>query len=271
MSEYESFAITDIGVARKNNEDYILGSSEEKRWILADGVGGHEAGEIASELACTTIMNALDKNVPADEAILKAHKTIIRGVEQGIGKPGMATTIVVMVAVADVSHIFWVGDSRAYLIDKIGCSLLTSDHSLVQRLVDAGSITPEEAAVHPSKNVVYQVLGMEPPNMPEVAYTQQPLEKDDVILLCSDGLSDTVGEAFIFDTISQYSSLELAAEALIQQAIFTGSKDNISVLLIKKMSESHLKNKLKSFSGQNAVNDIKGLYSKLIAKAKDLS
>ena len=268
MSDFESFALTDIGVARTNNEDYVLCAPEQGKWVLADGVGGHEAGEIASELACATIMDALFSNFSAEDSILSAHHAIIEGIDAGVGKKGMATTVVLMLAAVDTCHIYWVGDSRAYLIDKIGCSQLTVDHSLVQKLIESGSITQEEAVVHPSINVVYQVLGMEPPNTPEIAYTQQPLEKDDVILLCSDGLSDVVGRDAIFNTISKHADLELAAEDLIQQAITNGSRDNISVQVIKKVSEVNINHRPQTSFGKNPINDLKNLYSKLIAKVK---
>jgi protein phosphatase len=268
MANYESISISDTGVVRSNNEDYVLASPEYERWILADGVGGHEAGEVASELACNTIMHALFDNYPVQDAIMMAHDAIIDGIQKGIGQAGMATTIVVSVMDKDICHIFWVGDSRAYLIDKIGCSQLTVDHSLVQQLVDNGSITPEEAAVHPSKNIVYQVLGMQPPSLPEVAHTKQPLERGDIILLCSDGLSDKVSNEAIFNTLQKHRNLEKAAEDLINQAIDNGTEDNISVQLIRKLNESTLTTNAGLLDIDKHIDSVKNVYSDLITKIK---
>ena len=160
MSSFISASKSDVGVVRSNNEDFCMAYPEKNVWLLADGVGGHDAGEVASELACKTILEQIETNHSIEESILTAHQTILDAPNHGKGKAGMATTIVVVAMDDDCCRISWVGDSRAYLIDKDHCEQLTVDHSLVQKLIESGNITAAEAATHPSKHVVYQVLGM---------------------------------------------------------------------------------------------------------------
>ncbi len=238
MSTFLSAALSDIGTSRSNNEDYVLSAPAENIWVLADGVGGHDAGEIASELACTTIMENLTKNRSIEDAIIAAHQAILSAPSQGIGKKGMASTIVVLVADEGQCKISWVGDSRAYHLSSSSCEQLTKDHSLVQRLVDSGDISESEAQVHPSKNVVLQVLGMDPASKLSVSSTQVFLEPGDKILMCSDGLTDTLSKQTLFNSVHSAKNLNEALEKLIEQAKASGAKDNITALIVEKLAST---------------------------------
>lgn len=254
MSTFLSAARSDVGTSRSNNEDYVLSAPAENIWILADGVGGHDAGEIASEIACHTIMDKLSKNRSVEEAIISGHQAILSAPSQGKGKKGMASTVVLFIADESKGQISWVGDSRAYKISSSSCEQLTKDHSLVQRLVDTGKITESEAQVHPSKNVVLQVLGMEPATKLEISSVQVFLESGDKILLCSDGLSDTLSKQTLFNTINSSQNLNDALEKLIELAKANGAKDNITALIVEKLAISRPSIKTENLSQKTSLH-----------------
>jgi protein phosphatase len=227
------FAKTNIGNKRDNNEDYYLASPKINMWILADGVGGHDAGEVASQLACNTIEEKVLAGENITDAIQHSHELIKVSPDDGVGRRGMASTIVVLKVKNDKFDFFWVGDSRGYQWNKrSGLTPRTSDQSLVQQLLDKGIITEQEARVHPNRNVIIQALGQVDLEKLVVDTSSHDYEDGDLLLLCSDGLSDCVDDAAINDVITAAETPEQAASNLVDTALANGGKDNITVIIV---------------------------------------
>jgi protein phosphatase len=218
--------------------------------IVADGMGGHTAGDRASQLAVATVKqnlrSALETGVPADDAQWHALlRTVAAAANQAVyaeardaGARGMGTTLTVAIVTDRRVHLAHVGDSRAYLINAAGVlsdgstwNQLTTDHSLVARLVDIGQLTPEEARVHPQRNMIYRSLGTDP--TVEVDAVSHALAAGDVLVLCSDGLNNHVEDAEIARIVLEEASEERAAERLVALANQRGGKDNISVVIAR--------------------------------------
>jgi len=231
-------AKTDLGNQRENNEDAFLARAQHGLWILADGVGGLDAGEIASDIACKSIADAVIAGESVEDAIQSAHRDIIDAPTTGVGQRGMASTIVVLLVHGDTYQISWVGDSRAYLWgsggDRQNAELkqLSKDQSLVQRLLDEGVITAEQAVDHPRKNLVLQALGQPDLSKLEVETVRGQFSQDDQLLLCSDGLSDYVSDKDISALLSANESTENKVNALVSRALRNEGKDNITAILV---------------------------------------
>lgn len=227
------YAKTNIGNKRDNNEDYYLSSPKINMWILADGVGGHDAGEVASKLACDSIEEKVLAGENIVDAIQHSHELIKASPDDGVGRQGMASTIVVLKVKQDKFDFFWVGDSRGYQWNKnSGLTPRTRDQSLVQQLVDKGVITEDEARVHPNRNVIIQALGQLDLEQPVVDTSSHDYEDGDILLLCSDGLSDCVEDEAINDIITAAENPEEAASNLVSKALENGGKDNITVIIV---------------------------------------
>jgi protein phosphatase len=217
--------------------------------LVADGMGGHQAGEVASQLAAETIKAelkaALRAGVPvADEAwhdLLRRAALTANGQiyarSQAMSGGGMGTTLTLALVAGRRAHIAHVGDSRAYLINPAGVgeggtwAQLTADHSLVARLVDIGQLTPEQARVHPQRNMIYRSLGTDP--AVDVDTLSQPLAAGDALLLCSDGLDSHVEDTELAQIVIAEASEARACERLIALANQRGGKDNISVIIAR--------------------------------------
>ena len=193
--ERSAACISDPGRLRRHNEDSVGESPELGLWIVADGVGGHAAGDVASELAVSHILRLAADGMPVAEAVTATHEIIRRAPSQGVGEPGMATTVVVAHLNGRNYRVFWVGDSRAYVHGSDGLKRLTVDHSYVQQLLDAGAITDEEAALHPQRSVVTQCLGWDGHSTVQVGEVAGELYRGEVLLLCTDGLTGEVDDA----------------------------------------------------------------------------
>jgi protein phosphatase len=229
-----NFALaTHTGLVRELNEDNFLALPECGLWVIADGMGGYEAGEIASELAVLTMTRTIKQNMSLVAAIETAHRAIQSAALQGEGAADMGTTIVV--AKLDGLHyeIAWVGDSRAYLWN--GClQQLTKDHLLAQLLLAADLITESEMATHPSRNIISQALGTG-------SVTGKTLKIDtvlgdlgdkDILLLCSDGLNTLVSDNDIAAILSEPTSNQTKVDKLIDAALTAGGTDNVTVIVI---------------------------------------
>lgn len=237
---------TDIGLKRSNNQDFInkyTNKSDITLIVLADGMGGHRAGNIASEMAVTDLGRSWVNTEFTElseirdwmfEAI-EAENQKIYELGQTDDYKGMGTTVEVVALLGNVAIFAHVGDSRIGLIRDGQYTLLTSDHSLVNALVKAGQLTEEEAAVHPQKNIITQSVGQAAPLEIDVAV--QVLEAEDYLLINSDGLTNLVSNQMIVDIISEETSLDVKTEALIEQANFEGGLDNITVALVAVESE----------------------------------
>ncbi len=238
--------LTDIGLRRENNEDSISVPNETdgiKLFILADGMGGAKAGEKASSLAIKTIRDYIRLNfIKIDrtkeaiaelvrKAMVEANKVIFTLSIEYKEYNGMGTTVVVVLLYRGSMYIGHIGDSRVYRLRKNVLRQLTKDHSYVQELLRQGSITLEEAKHHPQKNVLLKVLGCDRDIMPDVM--TKGFVKGDMILLCSDGLTNMVEDKIIYEIIMKNSSdLKLACQKLIDEANQNGGTDNISAIII---------------------------------------
>ena len=238
------FAKSDIGKAREMNQDYYYISSPEDKInlnILADGMGGYKGGEIASKIATTTVKSYIETNfekVAYDkEEILKLIKSAIEYANMVVYEKskeneeleGMGTTLEVCLIYNNKAYIGHLGDSRIYRIRKEFIRKITTDHSYVQKLVKDGTISKEEAEHHPKKNMLTKALGCTPFVEPDV--TIKGFIKDDILLICSDGLTNMVDDKKIYETVRQDS--EKAVDQLIEKANNAGGYDNITVIIIK--------------------------------------
>jgi PPM family protein phosphatase len=232
----EPFGDTDAGKVRQNNEDaFLLGEGEDETlFAVADGIGGFEAGEVASRIAVEALRE-LEPGAPFEGAIGEANRRILavgRGDER---LSGMGTTIVALRfggtrerPVAEVAH---VGDSRAYLLRGGALRPLTEDHSLVAELVRSGDLTRDQAAEHPQKNLITRALGAD--EEVDVDTAVLPVEAGDRILLCSDGLSDMVPEARISEILSDSpEDPETPVRRLLSAALDAGGADNVTVVVV---------------------------------------
>lgn len=232
--------LTDKGVVREKNEDSLFVDNDIGLFLVADGMGGHQAGEVASEMAVRIITSKVRNRISNSngtsqvslikESISLANNKIFATSDENPHLVGMGTTIVIALLEKNVVHIANVGDGRAYLVRSDNIEQLTEDHSLVAELLQVGQITKEEARVHPKRNIVTMAVGME-----KIEPTIKSIEtkKDDYILLCTDGLTDMLGDEEIRDIITTpNSSLNEKCRELIDEANRKGGKDNITILLI---------------------------------------
>ncbi len=237
--------ISDVGRVREGNEDSIAWDARLGLIMLADGMGGHNAGEVASALAVETIKSALqdvlapeiqaadiiDYHDAVREAVTFANQEIL---EQAQMKPecaGMGTTLVMGLFRSNTVILAHVGDSRIYRYRHGGLEQMTSDHSLVQEMVDNGYLSQEEAQQSASKNLITRALGIA--QEVEVDVREIPVQRDDIFLMCSDGLSDLVNDQDIGNVISEaIPNTQLAAQELVNLANQRGGTDNISVILV---------------------------------------
>lgn len=238
-------AKTDIGKQRELNQDFFIASETRPHlFILCDGMGGHKSGDVASRTAAESmetyirLQSALDYDAKKAEKVLKdavsyANKMVYARAVQNPDYEGMGTTADVCMVDFDDVYIAHVGDSRVYLLSEGRLSQLTRDHSLVGEMVEKGVITEEEARVHPKKNVITRAVGTN--KTVEVDYINITLEKNDMLLMCSDGLSGMLSDAEIQNILQSTTSLDEMVDALIGEANQKGGKDNITAVLVKKL------------------------------------
>jgi serine/threonine protein phosphatase PrpC len=229
-----NFALgTHTGWVRKLNEDSYLALSKHGLWVIADGMGGHEAGEVASGITIREIARSIEQGMPLAEAIESAHRAIQTAARQGEGAANMGSTVVAVKLDGLRYEIAWVGDSRAYLWNGT-LHQLTTDHSYVQLLLNAGLITKSEIPGHPSRNVISQALGVGGPDKAtiKVDLVLGELGKNDTLLLCSDGLSGEVADDCIATILSETTGNQAKVDRLITAALEAGGKDNITVIAL---------------------------------------
>jgi PPM family protein phosphatase len=236
-------AATDVGRMRKNNEDSYLSSQPVA--AVADGMGGHSAGEVASAIAIEELA-ALGSRGPWEnetaatddlkQAILRANRRIREMAASDRKLNGMGTTLVALLEDGDMVHVANVGDSRGYLLRQGELSQVTVDHSLVQELVDEGRLSPEDAERHPQRSVITRALGIDP----EVEFDlfTYKLQVGDRLLLCSDGLSDVVEPAQIRNVLLRVRNSHQAAGKLVTVANEQGGPDNITVIVVDAVDEA---------------------------------
>ncbi len=248
---------TDVGMVRDLNEDSLLTLELDRvhrsisrpigLYVVADGMGGHSAGDVASGLAINTIAEKMATHLLVPqltddinsesfdpqrwlaEAIQAANRAVYAH-RQSAGT-NMGTTLVAAIIIGDVAHIANVGDSRAYLINDDGIRQITTDHSLVERLIAMGQITPNEARTHPQRNVIYRTIGDK--EEAEADFFVQRLSPGDSLLLCSDGLSGKVEDEEIWRLVQSCRSPQEACERLVQAANDNGGDDNVTVIIVQ--------------------------------------
>lgn len=232
-------AKSDVGCHRSNNEDSFIAAPEMNLWVLADGVGGQDAGEVASDIACRVIRDAVSEGVNLEGAIHRAHDAILAAPEEGHGRPGMASTVVALRVDGDRFQVSWVGDSRCYLWSHDrGLEQISRDHSLVQRLLEEQHITEEEAAKHPGRNVVLQALGQESIERLQVDSIQDRFEDGQIVLMCSDGLNDYVAHEDIVAAFKNHTDVTDIADQLVAKTLANDGGDNVTVVVVKLDSAS---------------------------------
>ena len=241
----EMQAVVDPGRARSNNEDSVAIDEQVALAVLADGMGGYNAGEVASGMATSFILTELGRwlreaNSQASDAEVRramdicvdnANRAIFDAASSNPQFAGMGTTLVVAVFRDDRLLLGHVGDSRCYRLRDGRLQQITRDHSLLQEQIDAGLITPEQAAFSANKNLVTRAVGVEDTVLMETR--QHEVLPDDLFLLCSDGLSDMLDDLTIAQLLHGQASLESASRALVEAANDAGGKDNISVILVR--------------------------------------
>ncbi len=233
-------ARTDVGVIRSGNEDTYLMAADRGLFVVADGMGGHAAGEVASEMAARLIAErfAPVKGMSDDElmgqmvgAIRASNAAIYERTLQEPDKRGMGTTATALALLPQRYLIGHVGDSRAYILRGGVLTQLTKDHSYVQEQVDAGRLTPEEARVHPYANVITRCVGSNGDVVPDLYIGN--LDPDDLLLLASDGLTGMIEDDEMRAILLEELPLEATVDRLIAEANRRGGLDNITVILVK--------------------------------------
>ena len=241
--------LTHPGRVRTNNEDAIAEDPQLGLLVLADGMGGYKAGEIASGMTVASVLETVRKQLPSlrvddsdddhsphalllREALETAHTSVYHVSRSQKQCEGMGTTAVVLLFRDDCIAVASVGDSRLYRLRDREIQQITRDHSLVQELIDRGFYTAEEAETKVARNIVPRALGIEPEI--QVDLIEEPAEVGDIYLMCSDGLSDLVRPEAIRLTLLQFAdNLENAAAELVRQANIAGGKDNVSVVVAR--------------------------------------
>ena len=246
----EGYGRTDVGPVREHNEDSMLIDVECGVFVVADGMGGHAAGEVASDMAANTVHRTLVGAPDPDETrLVRDHETsdpadvlrerlryamnqasiaIRRESEVNSETRGMGTTLVVLVIDGDQAHLAHVGDSRAYLFRGGRLIRLTRDHTVVQQEIDAGRLTPELARLLPHKHILTQSVGFHGPVEPDT--TTRLIEEGDIFMLCSDGMTDPLDDKAL-EEIFEGTPSDMLAETLVEEALKAGTEDNVTVVV----------------------------------------
>jgi protein phosphatase len=248
--QLEAVARTDPGPVREHNEDSFTVDLETGLFLVADGMGGHASGEVASAIAVDTVQEVLLGGINPDETRLdrnmgmddeeeirerlrySMNQASVRIRQAAIANPvhtGMGTTLVVLLIEDDEAHIGHVGDSRIYLFRDDRLLRLTRDHTVVQQEIDAGRLTPELARIVPHKNILTQSVGYHGPVEPDTS--TRPVEPGDVFILCTDGLTDPLSDEQLTDLCRDNAPEDLA-EVLVQAALQAGTEDNVTVVVV---------------------------------------
>ena len=222
---------TDVGCVREHNEDSLVVAPP--LYVVCDGMGGHAAGEVASEIA----VNVIADRVPATpdaaalgQAVEEANLAIIQAAREGVGRAGMGCTCTAAMLENERLIVAQVGDSRAYLLHGGTLQQITRDHSLMADFIEAGQITPEEARVHPQRSVITRALGSDPRTQPDLFEIN--VNTGDRLLICSDGLTSMIEDYEIEDILNRTPDPQIAASKLVNAAIAAGGHDNVTVIVV---------------------------------------
>jgi PPM family protein phosphatase len=237
----KTFSITDVGQKRNMNQDYVYTSENPvgnlpNLFVVADGMGGHKAGDFASNYTVKQLVRLIESSSETNpikimrQSIELANKELLRMANENSELTGMGTTLVAATIVNDYIYIANIGDSRLYIINN-SIKQITKDHSLVEEMIRLGEIAREDAKNHPDKNIITRAIGAGEDI--SVDFFEMKLEKDDVILLCSDGLTNMIEDEEIWNIINKQKTPEQKAQKLVDTANKNGGKDNIAVIIIE--------------------------------------
>lgn len=240
----KAFSITDIGMKRQINQDYVFSSEDAvgnfpNLFIVADGMGGHRAGDYASRICVETVTESIKDSrlrTPVgvlEEAIGAANKRIYTDAAGNSELEGMGTTLVAaMITREQVLYVANVGDSRLYVVNEEEIRQITEDHSLVEEMVKNGEILRSDARFHPNKNIITRAIGTSREVVAD--YFEVQLKEEDEILICSDGLCNMLDDEEMKYILNHYfDDIDKAAKELVKRANENGGKDNISIVLVK--------------------------------------
>ena len=241
----KTFSKTDVGMVRDVNQDYVFASAapvgkSPNLLVVADGMGGHQAGEYASRLAVESLVQTVtsgEENGPQavlKQAILKANQAVYEAANSDSRYRGMGTTMVAAIVVDKTLYFANVGDSRLYVINK-EIKQLSKDHSLVEEMVRLGGIRPEDAKHHPDKNVITRAIGVR--EKVEADFFEYRLKANDTLLLCTDGLHNMVEDEEILKIVKSSRDVVEAVERLIESAKDNGGNDNIGVVVAEPFAD----------------------------------
>ncbi|WFL77518.1 protein phosphatase 2C domain-containing protein [Altererythrobacter arenosus] len=233
---FQSASRTDIGLKRKVNEDSLIDRADRSFWVVADGMGGHEAGEVASAMVVESVDEAVTASdleaalEQVDRALDTANAAMIEHMH-GDKRRKMGSTAVGLIIAEDGRYgCFWVGDSRAYRVRDGQIAQITRDHSLVQQLVDAGLISEEDAATHPDASVITRAVGGS--DRLEVDHVKGAAQTNDIFILASDGLTRCV-EAEEIRHVVMMGNPHQACEDMVEMVLARGAPDNVSVIVVR--------------------------------------
>ena len=230
-------AASNKGLCRRDNEDSYLCRPENSLWLIADGMGGHEAGEVASAIVVETVQKNITSGTSLVDAIKRSHASVLDAAKNGVGAAGMGSTVVALQSGDEEYEVAWVGDSRAYLWtrDDQGGSLerLSTDHSYVQLLLETGAINEDEVENHPEKNIITQCIGSQDVDNIRVDTVKGHWDKQQWILLCSDGLTDEINDELLAKTLCETDDINEAVNKLLKLALEKGGRDNITLQIVE--------------------------------------
>ncbi len=238
----KAYAVTDAGLVRQNNQDYTYSQTEPvgalpNLFIVADGMGGHNAGEIASRIATETIVESVSTETVQNviqimsNAVRMANDKVISVSHESLAYEGMGTTVVIATIIDGFLYVANVGDSRLYVISGREIEQITRDHSLVEEMVISGQIDRSEARTHKKKNIITRAVGGKNSLMAD--YFDVKLEAGDKVLMCTDGLTNMLDDNEIRKIVTDESDIEQAAGRLVEEAKKHGGNDNIGIILIE--------------------------------------
>lgn len=253
-----SACATHTGRIRDRNEDSFLAQPEQGLWLIADGMGGHQGGEIASSLVVHEVHKLMNQGLTLRLAISMTHQTVKAAAGASDATKGMGSTVIALKLDRFRYEVCWVGDSRAYLWDGISLEQLTRDHSFVRELLDSGIITDAEARQHPRRNVITRALGLEPIENLIVDCVSGELFRGERILLCSDGLTSELNDSEIGELLALGNSCQATVDLLVQNANARGGRDNITAILVEASANAPVKRVRNTQEDENRVSPARG-------------
>ena len=257
---------TDIGCLRDHNEDSLIVAPP--LFAVADGMGGHAAGEVASEIAVDVLAERAPQHPDGEQlgrAVEDANRAVMQAAREGRGREGMGTTMTAGMLEGERLVIAQVGDSRAYLLHQGALQQLTRDHSLMADMIEAGQLTPEEARTHPNRSVITRALGSDEHLRPDIYEIN--VETGDRLLVCSDGLSTMLRDADIERTLCRVQDPQRCATQLVNEAIAAGGHDNVTVIVADVTGFADVRRKKMARKTKVSIAVVLVLFAAIVAAA----